>query len=124
MIASIASYASPTPVLSPMAQAVPPATNAPALGDPPRPRSPQHSTFTVALAPAAMAALIEAQVTLSNGAPAADRQTACAHIDRLIARLSDGRMLTPPPAGEQLATLRRLETARAQLGRALGAIQA
>lgn len=124
MIAPIATYGSPTPVLSQMAHAVSPATNVPAPRDPPRPRSPQHSPSIVALAPAAMAALIEAQVTLSNGAPAADRQTACAHIDRLIARLSDGRMLTPPPAGERLATLRRLETARAQLGRALGGIQA
>ena len=123
MVAPIALYGYLSPVSGAIARAAFPVADAADPRDP-QPRAPRHSASTVALAPAAMAALIEAQETLSNGAPAADRQTACAHIDRLIDRLSDGRMLTPPAVGERLATLRRLETARAQLGNAIGGIQA
>jgi hypothetical protein len=119
VVASIASYGSLSLISGAMARAVSPTTDAPTLQDHPRPpaaqhKAVQHTASNVAFAPAAMSALIEAQETLSHGAPQLVRTRTVAKIDRLISILAD------VPADETGApeapfAVRELQTAREAL---------
>ena len=95
------------------AWAVAPAPNAPSADERPQPPAPPLPASAVALAPAAMSALIEAQEQMAAQAASLARQTTARKIDQLITRL-DGN---PPPAradGESF-TVVRLHAAREQL---------
>jgi hypothetical protein len=101
-----------------MARAVSPAAQAPSLRDRPQPPSTLRAVSAVALAPAAMSALIEAQERLADDAPASVRQDTVQKIDQLIYRLVGGA----GPAvvsGDAPAAVRRLQAAREALSRSL-----
>src|SRR5947199_1562700 len=74
------------------------------------PRPTQHSASSVALAPASMAALIEAQERMTADTPMLVRVHTAQKIDQLISRLDDGDPPPPPPSGSSF-TVRRLQTA-------------
>lgn len=78
----------------------------------PPPPTPGHTASTVALAPAAMGALIEAQERMTNDAPELVRANTARKLDGLISRLADE---VPPPPKDSGYTVRRLETARIRL---------
>jgi len=119
MFATFATYASPRLNQSPVqgaatSRAVAPASIAPRTNEqPPRP-APMSAASTVALAPAAMSALIEAQEHMAATATELDREHTAAKIDRLISRLDDGDP-PPPPTADAPFTVRRLQAARARL---------
>ena len=127
VVASIASLGSLNRMQGMTAHAVAPA-NAPVLQDQPNARqpvaTPLRSASSVALAPAAMAALIEAQEHLAHGAPARVCERTIEKIDHLISRVAEGRLNPAAPLAEGAATLRRLETARLQLSQSFAGIQA
>lgn len=96
-------------------RAVAPAPIAPTTGD--RPRTPPAAVLAasgVALAPAAMGALLEAQERMSGDTSVLQRTHTARKIDQLIDRL-DG---DPPPHREEGApfTVVRLQAAREALG--------
>jgi hypothetical protein len=66
----------------------------------------------VALAPASMAALIEAQERLADRAPTLQWTNTAQKLDQLITRLADG---DPPPPADSTFTVRRLAAARVRL---------
>jgi hypothetical protein len=111
VVASVASFGSLNLIQARTVSpgAVMPVPAAPISRDRPQP-APQHAASAVALAPAAMAALIEAQEHESQGdAPLARLRTV--HVlDQLIASL-DGAQTTPGSP----ASVQRLQTAREQL---------
>jgi len=118
MFATIATYASPklnqSPARGPApSRAVAPAPVAPPSNERPRP-APMSSASVVALAPAAMSALIEAQEEMASSAPVLDRARSAAKIDHLISRL-DGGDPPPPPTADAPYTVRRLQVARDRL---------
>ena len=119
MIANLATYASPKLGHTGQAPAAPSRAVA-AVPDSPRPKdppprpAPMSAASTVALAPAAMSALIEAQEHMASSASVLERVQTAEKIDRLISRLGEGDPPPPPVAGEPL-TVRRLQTARALL---------
>jgi hypothetical protein len=117
MFATIATYASPSLTQLPTLGSAPlcavaPAPAAPTTNDRPRP-APMSAASTVALAPAAMSALIEAQERMASDTAELDREQTAAKIDRLISRLGEGD--PPPPPTDAPLTLRRLQAAREQL---------
>lgn len=95
------------------ARAVAPASLAPRANERPRP-APMSAASIVALAPAAMSALIEAQEHMAGDATEFDREHTAAKIDRLISRLGDGDP-PPPPTAQAPFTVRRLQAARERL---------
>ena len=118
MIATIATYASPrlnqpTPVQAAPTRAVAPTPPAPVSNDRPPQPAPLRAASIVALAPAAMSALIEAQEHMGDTSVLM-RETTADKLDRLISRLDDGDP-PPPPADGAPLTVRRLQTAREQL---------
>ena len=96
------------------ARVVTPAPVAPTAEDRPPPPAPAIAASFVALAPAAMGALIEAQERASGDATPVARQNTQRKIEELIVRL-DGDP-PPPPANGTPFTLVRLQAARAALG--------
>ena len=106
-----------------MARAVSPASVAPTLRDRPPQAAPQHAVSPVALGPAAMTALIEAQERLAQNAPAPIRELSAQEIDRLIYRLDDASGAAGAPAAAPLA-VRELESAREALSQSLIDLQA
>ena len=97
------------------ARAVTPAPQAPSAEDrpPPPPAAPQMTVSSVALAPASMGALIEAQERAGGDASLLARQNTARKIDQLIVRL-DGD--PPPPSAESAPfTVVRLQVARQAL---------
>jgi hypothetical protein len=119
MIASIASLGRPSPAQRLMGRAVAPAADAPTLKDRPRQPAAQPNPRAVALAPAAMSALIEAQAQLNEHAPAPDRQDTAARIDRLIVGMAG----TATPAAASF-DVRRLQQARSALTQGPATFQA
>ena len=124
MISQIASYGRPNPLSGMMARAVAPAAAAPTSQDRPQPPSGQHMPSTVALAPAALSALAEAQARLAQDAPILQRQDTVQKLDQLIAQLeaaagSDGAAELAAPF-----TVRRLQAARDALSPSLIDLQA
>jgi hypothetical protein len=114
VVASVASFGSLNLIQGLTARAVSPAAIAPVPDTPvsrdrPQPQA-QHIVSAVAFAPAAMAALIEAQEHESKDAAPLERLRTVHVLDQLIASL-DGAPTTPgSPAWTQ-----RLQTARQRL---------
>jgi hypothetical protein len=117
VVASVASFGSLSLVQGVMAHAVAPAADAPILKDRPQPSAAQHAAATVAFAPAAMHALLQAQEQMDRNAPVLARTPTVIAIDQLIVQMADGRV-TAAPTPDAPLTLRRLETARLQLAQA------
>jgi hypothetical protein len=114
VVASVASFRSLNLIQGLMARAVSPAASAPVLRDrPPQPAA-LHTATPVALAPAAMTALLQAQEQMDKDAPVLARTPTVIVIDRLIAKMVDAPVAAMPVADAPL-TLRRLETARQRL---------
>ena len=135
MIAAVASYGSvkvtqANPSAGAMAYAVSPAAAAPMTQDQP-PSTPaavttadvpsaavQAATQLAAsdanLTPASMSALIQAQASLSQDAPAMIRQHTAADIGEMIWRLDDAPALSPAPFA-----VRQLQAARQALSQSL-----
>jgi hypothetical protein len=113
VIAALASLGRPNLTQVSPARAVTPAPRSPNADDRPQPPpAPVLAASHVALAPAAMGALIEAQERMAGEASVLDRQDTARKIDRLIVRL-DG---DPPPAAEgPTFTVVRLQVARQAL---------
>jgi hypothetical protein len=124
VISPITIYGRPSLVAAMKARAVNPAAVAPALRDRPQPAPGQHLPSTVALAPAAMSALVEAQARLAQDAPVLLRQDTAEKLDQLIARLEAA---SGSPAVAELAapfTVRRLQAARDALSPSVIDLQA
>lgn len=124
MISQIASYGRPSLVAAAAVRAASPAPVAPSLEDRPQPAPGQHTPSTVALAPAAMSALVEAQARLAQDAPILLRQDTAQKLDALIARLEAA---SGSAADAELAapfTVRRLQAARDALSPSLIDLQA
>jgi hypothetical protein len=96
------------------ARVVTPAPVAPTADDRPPPPAPGMAASFVALAPAAMGALLEAQAQISADAAPIARQNTERKIEDLIARL-DGDP-PPPPTNGAAFTVIRLQAAHAALG--------
>ena len=111
MVASVASFGSlnlmQARAVSP--RAIMPVPAAPVSGDPPKP-TPQHAVSAVALAPAAMAALIEAQEHEAQGAAPLARLRTVHVLDQLIATLEGAQTTLGSPA-----SIQRLWAARERL---------
>jgi hypothetical protein len=114
VVAALASVGRLTLAQVSPARAVTPAPRAPTADDRPQPPpAPVLAASSVALAPAAMGALIEAQAQMSQEASVLARQDTARKIDRLIEQL-DGD--PPPPRSEGAPfTVRRLQVARQAL---------
>jgi hypothetical protein len=110
VVAAVAFFGNLNPVREPTPHAVAPAAVAPVTAVPTSRPHTQHVVSAVALAPAAMAALIEAQEHEGpDSAPLARLRTV--HIlDQLIATLDGAQTTLGSPASAQ-----RLETARQRL---------
>ncbi|HXA37749.1 MAG TPA: hypothetical protein VNW53_02005 [Phenylobacterium sp.] len=117
MVASVAPFGRLGLMQAVMARAVAPAADAPIVKDRPRPSAAQHAAATVAFAPAAMHALLQAQEQMDKNAPILARTPTVIAIDQLIVQMADGRV-TAAPTPDAPLTLRRLETARLQLAEA------
>jgi hypothetical protein len=116
MFATSATYASPklnqSPVIGAVTvRAVAPTPTAPRSNARP-PRSVPDSP--VAFAPAAMAALIEAQEQIGGQTPVLTREDTAQKIGLLISAIDDSEP-PPPPTADAPLTVRRLQTAREQL---------
>ncbi len=111
MIVSIAAHGSLKLGQSAPSRAVVPVSPAPVSNDRPPQAPVWHSASAVALAPAAMSALIEAQENMGSSGTEFDRQKTAQKLDRLISRLDEDDP-PPPPTGSAPFTLRRLQTAR------------
>jgi phytoene dehydrogenase-like protein len=121
VIDQITSYRRPSPISGLMARAVMPAAVTPTLLDRPQQPSGQHSVSIVALAPAAMTALIQAQERLSQDAPALEREQTAAQIDQLMYQLNEA----PQGAyGSGPMTVRQLRVSRDALSQSLIDLQA
>lgn len=114
MVASVASFGSLDPTAGLMARAVAPAAAAPVLND--RPRSPAaiHVGAQVALAPAAMTALLQAQEQMAKDAPMLARTPTVVALDQLIGQMTDAPLTAAQVVDAPMA-LRQLVNARAQL---------
>ena len=110
MIASAASFGSFRLIPGAMTRTVPPTADAPILPARPQPSPAYHSAAIVTLAPAAMAALLQAQEGLSQGAPPPVRTRRLAKSERRISRLID-EPANEARADEGLFAERRLRTA-------------
>jgi hypothetical protein len=111
LIVSIAAHGSLKLGQSAPTRAGAPVSPAPVSNDRPRQAPVWRSASAVALAPAAMSALIEAQENMGSGGTEFDRQKTAQKLDRLISRLDEDDPPPPPAAGAPF-TLRRLQTAR------------
>jgi hypothetical protein len=121
VISQIASFDRPNPAQGQMAHAVAPAAMAPTLRDRPRPvtaTAALHAS-TVAFAPAAMTALMEAQEHLADNAPVMVRRRTAQEIDKLIYRMNDGAASADAPLA-----VRQLKSARLALSHSLVDLQA
>ena len=78
-----------------------------------RRQSPELATSAVALAPATMTALIQAQAEVAANQPASKRLSTARTLDHLISEWQDAA--PKGPAGVAPPALRRLEAARALL---------
>lgn len=114
MLAAIASSRHASLVL---ARAVAPAADAPRVGARPQPPVPAQLACPVALAPAAMSALLEAQEGIAGAAPPFTQTLTVGKIDRLISTLADAPATAVDPL-DAPPTVRQLETAREHLARA------
>jgi hypothetical protein len=131
VVASIASYGSVSLIQGQslqgmMARAVTPATDAPTLDDQPEQAAAQadaaattQSAVNLAnsnanLTPASMAALIQAQASITQGAPAMIRQHTAEKIDEMIWQLDAAPALGPAPFA-----VRQLQAARKALSQSL-----
>ena len=114
MVASVASFGSLSLMQGVMARAVSPAADAPTLQNRPKPSSAPHASTSVALAPAAMHALLQAQEQMDKNAPITARMPTVIAIDQLISQMVDAAP-TAQPVADAPMTLRRLETVRLQL---------
>jgi hypothetical protein len=112
VISQIASYGRPIPLSGMMARAVAPAAVAPTLQDRPQPAPAQHTPSTVALAPATLSALAEAQARLAQDAPILQRQDTAQKLDQLIAQLEAASGGTADAELAAPFTVRRLQAAR------------
>jgi hypothetical protein len=109
VVASVASFGSLNLIQGRMARAVSPVAATPVSGDRPQSSS-QHTASAVALAPAAMAALIEAQENETQDAAPLARLRTVHVLDQLLGTLDGAQTTLGAPASPA-----RLETARAQL---------
>ena len=117
MIGRIASLGRLSPVSGLTTHAVRPAADAPRLADRPRPQAPVSPPASiVALAPAAMTALIDAQARLDHSPPQLVRARTVARLDRLIASL-EGAPAAQAASNAAPLPIRRLEHAREALAR-------
>lgn len=126
VVAAIASYGSLSLTQAMMARAVMPAADAPDLQDQPQPSAPKAETASEApppidlaatnanLTPASMAALIQAQASITQGAPAMIRQHTAERIGEMIWRLDDAPALSPAPFA-----VRQLQAAKKALSESL-----
>ena len=130
MVAAIASYGSLSLTQGMMAHAVTPASEAPSLDDQPQQAAPAAAAESEAcseappainlaatdvnLTPASMAALIQAQASLTQNAPAMIRQHTAEKIGEMIWRLDDAPALSPAPFA-----VRKLQAARKALSDSL-----
>jgi len=130
VVAAIASYGSLTLTQGMMARAVSPAGAAPTLDDQPQQSAspvtaasetasdappPVNLAATDAnLTPASMAALIQAQASITQGAPAMIRQHTAERIGEMIWRLDDAPALSPAPFA-----VRQLQAAKKALSESL-----
>jgi hypothetical protein len=131
VVASIASYGSLSLVQGQtlegmMARAVTPATDAPTLDDQPQQAAADADAASttqsavslpatdVNLTPASMAALIQAQASITQGAPAMIRQHTAERIGAMIWRLDAAPALSPAPYA-----VRQLRAARKALSESL-----
>ena len=94
-----------------------PAADAPLLRDRPRQAAAQPAVSMVALAPAAMTALLDAQARLDQDLPQLERACTVAKLDRLIASLVGAP--AAQAAQDDVASLpvRQLEQAREAMAR-------
>jgi hypothetical protein len=123
VVASVASFGSLNLAQGLTARAVSPVAIAPVLRDQPRPPAGPNSASTVAFAPAAMTALIEAQERLAQDASMVVRQDTAQKIDQLIVRLNDKSTPAATHADVPFA-LRQLIVARQALSESLIDLQA
>jgi hypothetical protein len=123
MVASVASFGSLNLIQGLTARAVSPTPVAPVLRDQPRAPATPSSASTVAFAPAAMTALIEAQERMAQDAPLVVRQDTAQKIDQLIARLNDDSGPVATHADIPFA-VRQLIVARQALSESLIDLQA
>jgi hypothetical protein len=131
VVASIASYGSlsliqPAQLAGMMARAVTPTADAPTLDDQPQQAAAEADTASATpsavnlaasdanLTPASMAALIQAQANISQGAPAMIRQHTAERIGAMIWRLDAAPALSPAPFA-----VRQLQAARKALSESL-----
>jgi len=110
VVAAVASFGGLNPAPGALAHALAPAAPAPSPQAPTHQVGAQPSASSVAFAPAAMSALIEAQERLNQDAPMFDRLHTADKIDLLLVRLA-GSVAPVDPAFD----VRRLETARQAL---------
>jgi len=123
VVASVASFGSPSLTQGAMARAVSPAAAAAVLRDRPPQAAGAYAVSTVALAPAAMSALIEAQERLAQDAPPLDRTRTARRIDQLLNQFAAADGPGDPNAATPFA-VRRLQTVRAALSPAFVDLQA
>jgi hypothetical protein len=123
MVASVASFGSLNLAQGLTARAVAPVAIAPVLRDQPRPPVTPNSASSVAFAPTAMTALIEAQERLAQDAPMVVRQNTAQKIDQLIVRLNDESAPAANHAEVPFA-VRQLIVARQALSESLIDLQA
>jgi hypothetical protein len=126
VIASVAPFARPTLIQGMMARAVTPVAQAPSLQDQPPPAPIQHVVTPVALGPAAMTALMQAQEQLNASSPATVRTETAQTIGRLLYDFDDDEDDAPPPPAGNAAALPvlQLKTTQQALYRSLIDLQA
>ena len=117
MVASFASFGLVCLVLALLVCAVSPAAATPTAQDRPRPPAERHAACAVALAPAAMSALLDAQEWIAKGPLPLTRTLTVGKLDRLISSLAGEPAAAVDPEDAPSA-LRELETTREQLARA------
>ncbi|MGZ6037156.1 MAG: hypothetical protein ACXWKR_00705 [Phenylobacterium sp.] len=129
-MASVASYGGLSLIQGQLAavaaRAVTPAADAASVDDQPQPAAAQTDAATATqsavnlaasdanLTPASMAALIQAQASITQGAPAMIRQHTAERIGEMIWRLDDSPALSPAPFA-----VRQLQAARKALSESL-----
>ena len=126
VVASVASYGSLSLGQAAMAYAVTPSAQTPSADDRSEASQPAAAAQTaqqaarvladsnVNLTPASMAALIQAQASITQGAPAMIRQHTAERIGEMIWRLDDAPALSPAPFA-----IRQLQAARKALSESL-----
>ncbi|HLZ77566.1 hypothetical protein [Phenylobacterium sp.] len=122
MVAAVASYGSLSLTQAAMTYAVTPSAETPSADDQPEAsqtasdasEAQQLAASNINLTPASMAALIQAQASITQGAPAMIRQHTAERIGEMIWRLDDAPALSPAPFA-----VRQLQAARKALSDSL-----